>query len=466
MKKKLVVGFSIIAVAGVVAAAALFSGFAAGNRGGGSAPVRATYLSRGDLAVSVSVTGTVHSADVANIYSTLNFPVREVNVRVGDRVSEGDVLAQLDTANLESDIAQRRATLSSAQANANQGLTVAQENLETAQHNAATNLDGNLITAEGAVTAADLALQSAILEVQIARRNLTEARRENYFYDEDAHIRGLRDQLSRAQHTQEIRMADLERAQNSLEAARAAQAQSISNHQNQVTSAQLSGNFNDQWIAIQRMEADLGRATITSPVYGTVTAVLTEEGANGAGLLFVIENTDDLVIHTNIREFDIGQVSEGDRVVIRSDGTGDQEFAGTLSHIAPTTVKNQAGQTMNTTDAEFEAEVTVSGGSGLRIGMNTRMNIITEEVVDVFIVPFEAVSHDMGRTVVFAAQEQEDGRLVARIIDVATGAENDFFIVIISDVLYEDMLIISDSDGISEGDVVEVRGSVAAGRAG
>ena len=467
MKKKLIIGLSIVVVAGIITVT-LLSGLMGGGGPGGSVSVRATTLSRGDLSVSVNVTGTVHSADLTNVYSTLSFPVSEVNVQVGDRVEYGDVLAQLDTANLQSDIAQRRAALSSAQANAQQSLAVAQNNLETAQHNIDSGLDNSLISAESAVTAAELAVQSARLEVQIARRNLTEARRSNWesdlYDDEDDFIRGLRDQHARTQHTLEIRNAELERAQLSLEAARAAQGQSITAHENQVTSAQLGQNFNDQWIAIQRMESDLERATITSPVYGTVTAVLTEEGASGAGLLFVVENTDDLVIYTSIREFDIGQVTEGDRVVIRSDGTGDREFAGTLTHIAPTTQRGQTGQPINTTDAEFRAEVSVDGGSGLRIGMNTRMDIITQEVANVFTVPFEAVSYNaQGQAVVFAAVQQEDGSLTAQMIQVSTGPENDFFIVIDSDELHEGMVIIADSDGIAEGDVVVIRGAGAGG---
>jgi len=477
LKKKIIFG-----AIGLVTAAVLLVGFLPRSNGTDAVAVRATALEQGNLAVSVSITGTVHSSDVTHVYSPMNFPVREVNVRVGDRVAEGDVLAQLDTTSLETDIARQRASVYSAQANARQNLTTAQQGLAIAQHNAANDLDSSMLTAqssinsaEQAVRSAEQSVQSASLELSIARRNLREARDNDWDddWDNDTEIRNLRDAVRRAELTLESRQADfenrqadLERAKESFEAVRATQEQNIINQQNQVTSAQLSQNFNDQWIVIHSMEADLETGTITSPVYGTVTAVLVEEGGPSSGLMFVISNTDDLLIHATIREFDISQVSEGDSVVIRSDGTGNEEFRGVLSHIAPTTTTSATGQIANTTDAEFMAEVTVVGNNSLRIGMNTRMNIITEEVRNVYSVPFEAVVHDSyGRTVVFAVVEQEYGNLAAKMIEVETGLENDLFIAITSDALSDGMLIISDPNGISDGYPVELRGAITADRA-
>jgi len=96
--------------------------------------------------------------------------------------------------------------------------------------------------------------------------------------------------------------------------------------------------------------------------------------------------------------------------------------------------------------------------------MNTRMNIITEEAQGVYSVPFEAVVYDAyGHTVVFAVAEQEDGSLVAQMIEVETGLENDLFIVITSGALSDGMLIISDPSGIADGSLVELRGAITAG---
>jgi len=50
--------------------------------------------------------GVAQSSETTNIYSTLNYPVKEIFVEVGDMVEAGDVIAVLDTANLENDIAQ------------------------------------------------------------------------------------------------------------------------------------------------------------------------------------------------------------------------------------------------------------------------------------------------------------------------------------------------------------------------
>ena len=60
-----------------------------------------------------------------------------------------------------------------------------------------------------------------------------------------------------------------------------------------------------------------------------------EEGALGRGLLFVIEDTDNLIVKTNMSEFDLACVNLGDEVNIRADATGNAVFAGILTRIAP-----------------------------------------------------------------------------------------------------------------------------------
>ena len=113
-------------------------------------------------------------------------------------------------------------------------------------------------------------------------------------------------------------------------------------------------------------------AVIRSPANGVVTAVYAREGAVGMGLLFVIDDTDNLKITTSFREQDLGRVRTGMGVIITSDATGNAEYAGTISRINP-------AASAFAPVAEFEAEVLVtSPNTGLRIGMNTRLNIILE----------------------------------------------------------------------------------------
>ncbi|GHU78816.1 hypothetical protein FACS1894191_0280 [Clostridia bacterium] len=493
MKKKVIAGASAAALAGIIGLAAILSGF---TSGGGKTPaavqVRAAALQKGDLAVSISATGTVYSAEATNVYSNLNYPVKAVYVSVGDAVSEGDVLAELDTAALKSDIAQKQASIDSSQANALQNLATAKRDLEAYRRNSEEGYDSSLLSAEAAVKTAEmdvhtaeLDVQSSELDVEAANRDLHTARQNyrdaqndegSYEYNSptESQLDALRDTVSAKETSLEKSQtslekikgnlekakANLEKAKTSYEAAKVSNADSLSSYQAKVKSAELSADVSDQLLSIQKLEEDMAKAVITAPVSGTVTSVSAIAGASGSGLLFVIQNTDNLKVVTNIKEYDIEAVSVGDRVTIETDATGETKFTGKLSRIAPTSTLTATGGTASSTDAEFEAEVSVSSSQkGLRIGMNTRMSIITEEKKDVYFVPFEAVAKRGEEAIVYAARPGEGETFTAEAIPVTVGLENDLYIEISGDALFDGMLIVSDSEGISPGDALTVRGS-------
>jgi HlyD family secretion protein len=114
----------------------------------------------------------------------------------------------------------------------------------------------------------------------------------------------------------------------------------------------------------------LERSVIRSPMDGTVTAVVAREGSVGMGLLFVVEDTDNLRVMTSFRESDLSLVETGMGVTITSDATGSAEYAGVISRINPAAMAFAPV-------AEFEAEVLVtSEDTSLRIGVNARLDII------------------------------------------------------------------------------------------
>ena len=122
------------------------------------------------------------------------------------------------------------------------------------------------------------------------------------------------------------------------------------------------------------LENQLEKSTIKSPISGTVTSVIAEEGAVGTGCLFVVEDIDNLRVKTRIKEYDINRIQTGTEVIITSDATGDTEHIGTISKIYPSAAEITAHS------VEFEVEVDViSQNTDLRIGMNTRIEIMLSE---------------------------------------------------------------------------------------
>ena len=231
---------------------------------------------------SMLAAGTVESVSSMNVYGTLPFTVSRIYAVEGERVSAGQILGRLDTADLAIQMANAHATL-----------RIAEINLASAEHNHATFAE---LYAGGAIARNDLLQLDFALQAAIASRQQAQA------------------------------MLD---------------------------SARLS----------------LERAEIVAPIDGTVTAVAAREGSLGTGLLFVVEDTDNLKIATGFRMYDLGRLAEGMEVAIISDAAAGGEYSGVIGRINPAFAPASH-------IPHVEAEVLVtSTGTSLRIGMNVRLNI-------------------------------------------------------------------------------------------
>ena len=99
---------------------------------------------------------------------------------------------------------------------------------------------------------------------------------------------------------------------------------------------------------VQRAQTNLGYATITSPIDGTVISKSVEEGQTVAAsfntpeLFTIAKDLTNMQVVANVDEADIGNVKEGDRVTFTVDAYPDDTFEGTVKHVRleATTTKN------------------------------------------------------------------------------------------------------------------------------
>ena len=471
------------------------------------ARVSFTVLEPGSLSDTISIRGAVESTNRRNVNSTLNFLVDEVFVEVGDVVREGDILAVLDTADLDLNIRQQRAELDSfsesnllglessermyreARSNlaagqnpqvlsAENAYRTAAANLETAQRNYDEALDdfnnpnnAQLQQARTAFNLAELDLENAqrtfernqvLFEAGAVSRNILDnaetalTTAQNRYNDASAALDNIsitmRRTLDNAQTQLDNAQMSYNNAAGSLSSATTTANQEISRLASNVDSSQIAVNNDARLIAIERLERQMEDSVIRAPISGTVTAVFAREGAMGSGLLFVIEDTENLKITTRIREYDAVSVHVGMEVEIRTDSTGQEIFNGVISSIAPTAMRNAQGDIANISDVEFAAEVdVVSVDTPLLIGMNTRLNVLLDQRDNVFFVPFDAVDFDMfGDAYIFVA-DVNDNAAVARRMPVQVGLETDFFAEIISPDLFEGLIVLNNAANVTDG---------------
>lgn len=459
----------IVAIIGVAIAviAAVFIIVKVMTSGGKLPIVETAELTKSDIISTISVTGNVVSENTKKVFSYQGLPIDDVLVEVGDTVKEGDILCILDTYSLENSIKRTQQTVSREQQAANLRLEDAKKALEDAKSNQKNNLSAELAAAEDAVKNAELALESAGLDVTNARRDVKDYRDRNPDYEVYEQPYNDLDTASRKAMVNYNAAKDrLEQAKAQLKIAKENYSQGLEKLESSVKSAQIGVNLSDQYTNLEALNKNLEDATITSPMAGVVTAVYATEGAGANGLLFVVEDIENLKIETKITEYNVEEVKVGNRSEIRSDATGDAVYEGELHKIAPASIKNAAGDVTSGSDIEFEAEVKVkSKDTPLRIGMKTRVEIVVDERHNVFSVPYDAVvTLPDGTEAVFVATEDGNGGKTARQILVETGLENDFDVEISSDELVEGMELIFSPEGLTDGMSIQtVEGVAGAG---
>lgn len=147
--------------------------------GGSDADVRyiTAEVERGDLAVTVTATGTVEPTNLVEISSELSGMISTVEVDFNDAVDVGTVLARLDTRKLEAQLSIAQASLDVAIAR----VAIAEASLEDARekYEAARDLDARGVTSrldfstrEAAFKRAEAELQSALADQNLAEANL------------------------------------------------------------------------------------------------------------------------------------------------------------------------------------------------------------------------------------------------------------------------------------------------------
>lgn len=221
-KKKKIIGV----VCGVVAVAVV-GGYLLLNQNSGAAVMVSTEtLQQMDLQNTVSLTGVVESETGRKVYSTLSYLVESVNVQVGDVVQAGDVLAQLDTEQLEMDIAQQQAAVDASNSQSAHQIEVNRKAYENAVENYENGLDSNAISAESGVnqaesslTQAEYGVDSAQLQVDAAEAAVRDAR-ENYYITRDQ-LNGNVDDAREALDDAEDALAEAEATYNKAVAGQA-----------------------------------------------------------------------------------------------------------------------------------------------------------------------------------------------------------------------------------------------------
>lgn len=149
--------------------------FAFGRSSGGDAVTYATTpVTRGDLTVAVTATGTVQPTNTVDISSELSGTVATVDVGFNDRVTAGQTLATLKPEKLESAVQLAEATLTAREADVRQAEATVAETAAARERTA--TLAGRELASQSSNEQAAAAYTRALASVDVANANRDVAR--------------------------------------------------------------------------------------------------------------------------------------------------------------------------------------------------------------------------------------------------------------------------------------------------
>ena len=339
---------TIMVILGVVA---LVIVAVAATRGGTKIdPTKLAKVERGDITKSVVATGKVTPITKVEIKSKASGIVKKLYVDTGDRVKQGQVLAELDKIEIEEQVNSARAQLLSSEANL--------QSAEADEKRAEVDAQGvDIPTLQRAYQRAKQMSHDGV----ISQSALDDAER-NYIMA--------------------VNKRDVARAQLTVNKAKVAQAQA------QVKKDQAS---------LKQFEEQLSYTTIIAPIDGVVLSRDVEVGdavssilvlGSGATLVMTLGDTSEVYVKGKVDESDIGKVYLGQPARIRVETFKDKTFTGHVTKISPMGVEKD-----NVTTFEVRVSINNPGGE-LKAEMTANAEILLDEHHNVLMVPESALLYD------------------------------------------------------------------------
>jgi HlyD family secretion protein len=316
-------------------------------------PSKLAEVERGDLARVVVATGKIQPLSKAEIKSKASGIVKKIYVDYGDRVKQGQVLAELDKIQLEAVKRESEANMQAAQA---------------ACDSAKATLARNRVDAEGPdVPFLKLSMDRADKEYRegVVAKSVVEDAQKNYQM-------GLNKQVS-AQTNLTVSKADIAKAEAQVAQAKA---------------------------ALENAEEDLRNSTIVSPIDGLVLSRDVNVGDAVSSILILgsqatpimtLGDVSEVYVQGKVDESDIGKVylNQPARIVVES--FKDKKFVGKVTKISPLGKEKDNVTT-------FEVRVSISNPTGeLKANMSANAEIMLEEKKNVLMVPEAALIYDKER---------------------------------------------------------------------
>jgi HlyD family secretion protein len=371
-----------------------------------------------NLTVRITANGTVKPVQSVNLSPKTAGRLAKLYVEQGDRVQQGQILAQMEDADLQARLSQAKANLSKAQASLTEAragsrpeeIQQAKARVQQAEARLAETKAGNPTEVdqaksqiEAAKSRLDLAQKRANRFTSLAEQGAQTADKRDEALTEQRNAQAA---LSEAeQRLQKVQSGNAPQI-DQLEAALAEANADVQRLQNGKRASEI-----DQFVAavkaaqaeVESVEVQLQDTVIKAPFTGIVTQKYATEGAfvtpstsaSGAASATstsIIALAKGLEILAKVPEVDIRQIQPGQTVEVVADAFPDQVFKSRVQLVAPEAVIEQ-----NVTSFQVRLEL-LSGQKELKSGMNVDLTFLGKKKSNALVVPTVAIVTQDGKT--------------------------------------------------------------------
>lgn len=421
----IVIGVLVLAVAGAV--------FAVVRRNSAPDSKRTLVESimTGDFVREVSGTGIVEAALERNLTFNTTGTVDEILVKEGDDVIAQQVLAKLDVASLERDIASTSASLQSARADLDR--LGAQQQVDS-------------LDIQSSVASSQDALANAQQVLADAQKNLSTL--EQLFNKGAAsqnEFNSAKDAVASAQRRVDQSALSLESASTRLSSL------------NQLTSAQRASSeaqVSQLETTLANLQERIDEASLSAPFAGTITSIGFEVGDQAApGSIVKLVDSSSLFITAKYDENRAAELRQGQVASITPDADANQKLDATVRRVS--TVADRSGNA-----AQLEVELDFSNSddvsSGLvRPGYTVTSRVTVNALDDVLLVPLEAITEQDGESFVYKVTQSEEGQgSVEQAVIEVLDRNATIAAATSSSLKASDLIAVINLDELEEGDLV------------
>ncbi len=408
--------------------------------------LQTTVARRGSIVLSAIGSGTLQAANQIDLGFKTNGTLTTLNVKVGDQVKEGQLLAEIDNSSQKIQYEQAKQTLAgltnpAAIASAQEAIATATKTLQSAQNNLAYLISPPVYyweqeiakdeqavkDAQAAVDAAPTdtsaaeALQKAQAALASAQNRLVGAQasydstyvKNNFTYyvtPQNAH----RSQKYFEPPTE----VDILQARSAVAVAQGA----LTDAENLYASltggdvaADASGSglttLGQAQLAVQTASDNLKATQMFAPFSGTVTAVDNSVGdAVGNSAVLSIADFSKLYLQTYVDESDYALFKVGNSASIVFDALSDQTFTGKVVQVDPA-LSTSSGSSVVSGLVEMDPT-----SADLLLGMSATVTVISAQTQNAVLVPLSALhQYSSGKYAVFVMR---NGKLTVQFVEV------------------------------------------------